>query len=126
MPSHNASIELKDLCLQHPQLRAECSNAVASNLRHAIIIGISHNIEQLLDAITPDGRDDAKLGKMCPNGIDDGILLPHEEVARAMEHQAALLFRRLSLDEPHVRPNNGFADRLSIGSIILLSLEIRL
>ncbi len=126
MPSHDASIELEDLRLQHSQLRAESDNTVACHLRHAIIVRFSHNIEQFLGAIAPDRRYDAKLGKMCPDGIDDGVLLAHEEVARAMKHQAALLFCCLGLDEPHVWPNNGFADRLGIGSIVLLPLEIGL
>src|SRR5258705_13850542 len=99
MPGHDAPIELKDLCLQHPQLRTKGGNAVARDLRHAIIVGISHNIEQLLDAIATDRRYDAELGKMCPDGIDDGVLLAHEQVARAMKHQAALLFCCLGLDE---------------------------
>ena len=124
MPSHDASIELENLRLQHPQLRAESGNAVARDLRHAIIVRISHNIEQFLDAVAPDRRYDAKLGKMCPDGIDDRILLAHEQMARAMKHQAALLVCCLGLDEPHVWPNNSFADRFRIGSIVLLPLEI--
>jgi hypothetical protein len=41
-------------------------------------------------------------------------------MAGAMEHQAALLLRRLGRDEPHVCPSDRLADGLSIGSIILL------
>jgi hypothetical protein len=38
----------------------------------------------------------------------------------AMEHQAALLFRRLGRDEPHVDPGDRFADRLGISGKIVL------
>jgi hypothetical protein len=51
---------------------------------------------------------------MRSDRIDHRSLLTDEEMARAMEHQAALLFRRLRLHEPHVWPDNGPADRLSI------------
>jgi len=51
---------------------------------------------------------------MRSDRIDHRSLLTDEEMARAMEHQAALLFGRLRLHEPHVWPDNGPADRLSI------------
>jgi len=47
-------------------------------------------------------------------------------MARAMKHQAALLLDRLRRDEPHVGPGDRFANRLRIGRIILLSLDIGL
>ena len=41
-------------------------------------------------------------------------LLADEQMARAMEHQAALLLGRLGRDEPHVHPADSLADsRLS-------------
>jgi len=78
MPSHDALVEFEDLRLQHPQLCTESGQTLARDLRHAIILRISHNIEQLLNAVAPDRRHDAKLGKMRPDGIDDGILLAHK------------------------------------------------
>src|SRR5207245_52811 len=44
----------------------------------------------------------------------------------SMEHQTALLLGGLGLDEPHVCPGNGFADRLGVSGIILVSLHVRL
>jgi hypothetical protein len=41
-----------------------------------------------------------------------------EEMAGAMEHQAALLLGRLGLDEPHVCPGDRFADGLGVGGIV--------
>ncbi len=52
---------------------------------------------------------DAKLGKMRSDLIDHRSLLTDEEMARAMDHQAALLFRRLRLHEPHVWPGERIA-----------------
>src|SRR5712671_1192817 len=71
---------------------------------------ISNDTEQLLDTLGADRRDNAKLGKMGKNGIYHRSLLAAEEMARAVEHQAALLLRCLGRDEPHVRPGDRFAD----------------
>lgn len=90
------------MCLQQPQLRAESGDAVACGFRHAIIVKINCNIEQLLDAVTPDRRDEAKLRKRCANGVNDRILLTHEDMACAMQHKAAVLFCRLGPYEPHI------------------------
>src|SRR5690348_5852068 len=43
MPSHDAAVEFEDLPLQHPQLRTESGKTLARDLRHTIIVGISHN-----------------------------------------------------------------------------------
>lgn len=43
-----------------------------------------------------------------------------------MDHQLALLLGSLHLDEAHARPGDGLADRLSVGRIVLLSLQIGL
>jgi hypothetical protein len=37
-------------------------------------------------------------------------------------HQLTLLFGRLDLHEPHRRASNRLADRLGVGSIVLLRL----
>jgi hypothetical protein len=47
---------------------------------------------------------------MSADRIDHRGLLADEQMARAMEHQAALLLRGLGLDEPHVGPRDRFAD----------------
>jgi hypothetical protein len=52
--------------------------------------------KRLIDTPTSDRCDNAKLGKMRSDRIDHRSLLTDEEMARAMEHQAALLFRASS------------------------------
>ena len=76
--------------------------------------------------LSANRRNDPKLGKMGTDRIDHGSLLANEEVPGAVEHQAALLLGRLCLYEAHVWSHNGFADRLSIGSIVLLAFEVGL
>ena len=63
---------------------------------------------------------------MGADRIDHRGLLADKEMARAVEHQAALLLGRLGLDKPHIGPGDRFADGLGVSGIILLSLDIRL
>ena len=63
---------------------------------------------------------------MSSDRIDDCRLLTNEQMACAMEHQAALLFDRLRRNEPHACPRHRFADCLRIGTIVLLPLDVGL
>src|SRR3990170_2412019 len=63
---------------------------------------------------------------MGANGIDHRGLLADEELAGAMEHQAALLFGRLGLDKPHVGPGDRLTDGLGVSGIVLLPLDVGL
>src|SRR5467141_2305028 len=63
---------------------------------------------------------------MGTDRIDHGGLLPDEEMARAMEHQAALLLRGLGPHKPLVRPNDRLAYLLRVSGIVLLPLDVRL
>ena len=97
MPGHDQTIELQNLRLQRLQLGAESNDTGACNLGQPLVIGIGGNTEQLLDTIASDRRDDPKLCKMGANGVDHCGLLADKEMARTMEHQAALL---LGVDRP--------------------------
>jgi hypothetical protein len=108
------------------QLDPESGNTRSRNLRDPGVIGIGNDFEQLFDPTPPNRRDDPELGEMCANRVDGGSLLANQKMARAMKHQAALLLDRLDRNEPHVRSRDRLADRLRVGRIILLSLDIRL
>src|SRR5205807_3790500 len=126
VPGHDQPVELQDLGLQHPQVGAESDETRPRNLGYAFVTGIGDNIEQCLDPIASDRRDDAELGKMGTDRIDHCSLLADEQVACAMQHQTALLLGRLGLDKSHVCPGHRFADCLGISGIVLLPLHIRL
>ena len=53
-------------------------------------------------------------------------LLADEEMAWAMEHQAALLLGRLGLDKSHACSGDRFADCLGISGIVLLPVNVGL
>jgi hypothetical protein len=46
----------------------------------------------LLNAVAADRCDDAKLREMSPDRVDHRGLLPDKQMARAVQHQATLLF----------------------------------
>ena len=61
---------------------------------------------------------------MGADRIDHRGLLADEQMARAMERQAALLLGCLGRDEPHIGPGDGLADRLRIRGIVLLPFDV--
>ena len=81
----------RNLRLQHPQLNAESRHTRTGNLGQPLVICVRDDAEQLLDTIASNRCDDAKLRKMSPDGIDHRRLLPDEQMACAVECQAALL-----------------------------------
>ena len=63
---------------------------------------------------------------MRPQGIDQLGALAHQQIAHSMLHQPALLLGRLDRDEPHGRAPDRFADRLGVGGIVLVALDVGL
>jgi hypothetical protein len=51
-------------------------------------------------------------------------LLPDDEMPRSMQHQAALLICCFGWHEAHARPLYCLADRLGVGGVVLLSLDV--
>jgi hypothetical protein len=74
----------------------------------------------------PDWGDNAELGEVRSDRINYGGLLADEHMAGAMKHQAALLLRRLGRHKPHVGSGDRFANRFSVGHVILLPFDIGL
>jgi len=118
VPGHDPAVKLQDLGFQHPQLDTESGKTRARHLGQPTITRIGDDSEQCLDTVAPNPRDDPELGKMGADRIDHAGLLPDEEMACAMEHQAALLLGRLGRHEPHVRPGDRLADRLGISRTV--------
>src|SRR4029453_697888 len=80
MPSHDQTIELQNLRLQHMKLGAESGDACTCDLGQALVGCIRHDIEQLVDTFASDRRDDPKLGKVGADRIDHRSLLTDKEM----------------------------------------------
>jgi hypothetical protein len=89
-------------------------------------LAIRGNSKQLLDILASHRGYGPELGHVGADGTDHRGLLADEELARAMQHQAALLLRRLGLDKPHVGPGHRLTDGLGVSGIVLLPLDIGL
>ena len=96
MPSHDHTVELQNLLLEPAQLSPKCCETRTRYHRNSLVSWIGDNIEQRLDTLAPDRRDDPELGEMSPDHIDYRGLLANKQMARAMERQTALLLVVLS------------------------------
>src|SRR5688500_6486676 len=61
---------------------------------------------------------------MAADSIDDLGALAYRHLADPVDHQHLLLLRALDGHEAHSGPGHGLADRLGIGSVILVSLDV--
>src|SRR4029079_7833779 len=73
------------------------------NLRHALVAGIRDNSKRLFNTLPSHRGYDSELGHVGADGIDHRALLANEDLAGAMQRQAALLLGRLGLDKPIAR-----------------------
>jgi hypothetical protein len=61
---------------------------------------------------------------MCERSALINCVLAHQLIAHTVLHQPPLLRDGLDRHEPHRRPANGLADRLGVGSIVLVALDV--
>jgi hypothetical protein len=79
----------------------------------------------VLPIVAPVGRHGVE-ELMSPDCIDHRGLLADEQMAGAVENQAALLLGGFGWDKPHVGPGDCLANGLCISRIILLALDVGL
>jgi hypothetical protein len=97
------------------------------SIRRQPLIRIARNdLQQLLEPCGPLCSRNAKLGQVRPQSIDHLGPLAHQQIARAMQHQPALLLGRFDLHETHGRTPDRLADRLGVGGIVLVALDVGL
>ncbi len=63
---------------------------------------------------------------MRPQGVDHLGPLTHQQIARSMLHQLALLFGRLRRDEPHGWAPHRLTDRFGVSRVVLVALDVGL
>ena len=63
---------------------------------------------------------------MRPQCIDQLGTLAHQQIARSMLHQPALLLGRLDPHKAYGRTSDRLADRLGVGGIVLVALDVSL
>ena len=125
MPPPDLFLELVDPKFQGLQLLDDDrQSGDRSSRQNAFRLVLDHG-RQLSDVLDALGHDDAKLGKVAAQGIDQHGALADEQASRPVQHQHALLLRALDRNEAHRRPGHCLADRFGVGRIILLPLDVR-
>lgn len=81
---------------------------------------------ELVDPARSLGRDQAELGTVSADGIDQLGALSHQELAGTVQHQHTLALCALDRHEPHRRSGHCLADRLGVGGVVLLPAKIGL
>jgi hypothetical protein len=82
------------------------------------------NGDELIEPVSPDRRNDAELGHMGAYRVREHRPLAHQHQPDTMQHQNALLLRSLGIHEAHRRPHHRFANRLCVGHVVLLPLDV--
>src|ERR1700693_4808043 len=115
MLSNDPPLNRSNHRLQRLKPRRQHDEAGMSINRQACILFGRNDLQQLLDPFAPLSSHNAELRHMRPQSIDQLGPLPHQKVARAMQHQLTLLLDRFDLNKKHGRPPDLLADMLLIG-----------
>ena len=123
----------QQLLAEHGQLRRELLELLDEHrqdptrqLGQARLGLVPDRRDQLCDMARALGRDDAELGQMPAQGVDQHGALTHEQITGAVDGQRRLLRFALDRDEPHRRPGHRLADRRGVGRIVLVPLAVGL
>ena len=82
-----------------------------------------HQLARLGGPLRPN---DPELGQMAAQRVDVHGLLLDQQLADPMQLTNALLLDRLDRNKAHRRPGDRLGDRLGIGGIVLVALDVRL
>ena len=88
MPSPDHAVELQNLRFNPMELIAKRRQTGTGNLWNLLVLRIGDDIKQLLNTLTADRRNDAKLSAMSPDCIDHRGLLSNKQVPRAIDRFA--------------------------------------
>jgi hypothetical protein len=119
-------VVLEDLRGEQLQLGGEHRQTDARRRRQTRVARVGDDREQARQPLAADRRDDAESGHVRADGVAELGALARQHQPDAVQHQDALLLDRLRLDEAHRRPADRLADRLCVGGVVLLPLDVRL
>src|SRR5215472_15736974 len=115
----NRRLQLLNLCRQHLE-------HLARQIRQPRVALIAHNGDQLADVAQALRRDHAELGQMPAQSVHQTRTLAHQPLPATVQQHSSLLVSRLDRHKAHRRAPYRLADRLRIGGIVLVALDVRL
>ena len=84
MPCVDLPIELQDLRLEPAEQRTQGFETRTRDFGDAFVSLIGNGVEQFLNAVASNRSDNAELGEMRADRVDDRTLLPDDEMPRPM------------------------------------------
>ena len=126
MLRHDPFLDRSNQCLHRLKPSRQYGETDVSIDRQARVLLARNNLQKLFNPFTPLRSRNAELSHMRPQRIDQLGPLPHQKIPHSMRHQLALLLGRFDLDKTHGRPPHRLTDRLGIGGIVLVALDVGL
>jgi hypothetical protein len=124
-PLDDLTIQKRNLLVQPMERVDQDLEDRAGDLRERLV-RVLDSLHQLRHMSRPLGDDQAELGQMPAQRIDDLGPLPHQEIARPEHESGGLGLRAFGSHEAHGRALGGLANRLGISGIVLVAFHERL
>src|SRR5271154_4729188 len=120
--------------IQSPDLQFQSSELIDNSLqclfhrrwKSFAITLVGDDRAKLRDSFASRLRNEAELGKVGSERVDQLGALTDQKIPRSMQHQYGLLIGRLDRHEPHRWPCHGLTDRRCVGSIVFRPFDIAL
>jgi hypothetical protein len=126
MPGKDTRLDRADLLLRVLELPEQEGHGRASLVWKAIRCRAGGTLAQLGQAPDALRHDDPEFPQQTPDRVGELGALPDQQGPGPMQGKNRLLIDGLDWHEAHVRPRHRFADRLGIGGIGLVPLDIGL
>ena len=116
-------LQVSDLPIETFNLLKQKATQRADRLRQVRDLILKRR-RQAIDMDRPLGRNNAELRQMAAQRVDRLCALAHQKIACPEQHAPRLLLLRLHCHETHGRPRCRLADRLGVGRVVLLPLDV--
>src|SRR5829696_4494313 len=126
MPGQDLLLGLSDLDMGLLELGDDQAHTPPCQVRQGCPSCLRGHFPELGHARQPLRSNDAVLGQMTAQSIDQHGPLPHEQLARAVEHQHGLLLWAFDGHIAHGRAGHGLANTRSIKRVAFAAFDIRL
>ena len=126
MPGKDAPVSLQDLPFDQHELGPQRLKAFPRYKRQPLVGPVVDEPKEPLHAVAADPGDNAKLGHVSSDRINQGRTLTHEQLSGSMQHQHRLLLFRLDRNKTHRWPRHCLADRFRVRRIVLVPLDVGL
>ena len=122
---HDRPVKSRDRFVEIPQLHHERRQRLAHFKRDCLVAGLDQ-LGQFAGVSGSLRRDDADLGQVAAQAVQQLRSLRDQHLSRLVTHQRRLVLQRAHTDKPHRRPRHRLADCRRIRGVVLLPANIRL